>query len=61
MAKEPFKNPPDVLNAKQLAEVLHQSKTGAYTLLNAANFPTLKTSEWKLVMKQNLLIWLKKR
>lgn len=42
MAKEPFENLPDVLNAKHLAEALHLSKAGAYNLLNAADFPTLK-------------------
>ena len=32
MSKEPFANLPDVLNAKQLAEALHLSKAGAYTV-----------------------------
>ena len=60
MNKEPFANLPDVLNAKQLAEALHLSKTGAYNLLNADDFPTLKIGGRKLVMKQDLLLWLKK-
>lgn len=60
MAKEPFENLPDVLNAKHLAEALHLSKAGAYNLLNAADFPTLKIGGRKLVMKQDLLLWLKK-
>ena len=60
MNKEPFANLPDVLNAKQLAEALHLSKAGAYNLLNADDFPTLKIGGRKLVMKQDLLLWLKK-
>ena len=60
MNKEPFANLPDVLNAKQLAEALHLSKAGAYNLLNTDDFPTLKIGGRKLVMKQELLLWLKK-
>ena len=60
MNKEPFANLPDVLNANQLAEALHLSKAGAYNLLNADDFPTLKIGGRKLVMKQDLLLWLKK-
>ena len=59
MNKEPFANLPDVLNANQLAEALHLSKAGAYNLLNADDFPTLKIGGRKLVMKQDLLLWLK--
>ncbi len=55
MSKEPFANLPDVLNAKQLAEALHLSKAGAYNLLNADDFPTLKIGGRKLVIKQDLL------
>jgi len=36
------------------------SKAGAYNLLNAEDFPTLKIGGRKLVMKQDLLLWLKK-
>ena len=60
MSKEPFANLPDVLNAKQLAEALHLSKAGAYNLLNADDFPTLEIGGRKLVIKQDLLLWLKK-
>ncbi len=60
MSNTPFENLPDVLNAKQLAEALQLSKAGAYNLLNAADFPTLKIGGRKLVMKQDLLLWLKK-
>ena len=60
MNKEPFANMSDVLKAKLLAEALHLSKAGAYNLLNADDFPTLKIGGRKLVMKQDLVLWLKK-
>lgn len=60
MNKTPFENLPDVLDAKQLAEALHLSKAGAYNLLNTDDFPTLKIGGRKLVMKQDLIVWLKK-
>ena len=59
MSKEPFANLPDVLNAKQLAEALQISKPGPSILLNQNNFPTLKIGGRKLVIKQDLLLWLK--
>ena len=34
MSKEPLETMPDVMDAKQLAEVLRISKAGAYNLLN---------------------------
>ena len=60
MSKEPFENMPDVLDVKQLADALHLSKAGAYNLLNAPDFPTLKIGGRKLVMKDDLLMWLRK-
>lgn len=60
MGKEPFEDLPDVLNVKQLAAALHLSKAGAYNLLNSTDFPTLKIGGRKLVMKQDLLAWLKR-
>ncbi|MEI3084715.1 MAG: helix-turn-helix domain-containing protein [Oscillospiraceae bacterium] len=60
MSREPFEAMPDVMDAKQLAEALHLSKAGAYNLLNADDFPTLKIGGRKLVIKQDLLLWLKK-
>ncbi len=59
MSREPFETMPDVMNAKQLAAALHISKSGAYNLLNSEGFPTLRIGGRKLVMKQNLLVWLK--
>lgn len=60
MSKEPFENMPDVLDVKQLATALHLSKAGAYNLLNAPDFPTLRIGGRKLVMKGDLLMWLRK-
>ena len=59
MSKEPLETIPDVMDAKQLAEVLRISKAGAYNLLNSSDFPTLRISGRKLVMKQDLLEWLR--
>jgi len=50
---------PDVMDAKQIAEALQISKAGAYNLLNSPDFPTLQIGGRKLVMKNDLLEWLK--
>ena len=47
------------MDAKQLAEALHLSKAGAYNLLNSPDFPTLRIGGRKLVMKHDLLEWLR--
>lgn len=60
MSKEPFETMPDVMDAKQLAEALQISKAGAYNLLNEPDFPTLRIGGRKLVMKNDLVDWLKK-
>ena len=60
MSKEPFENLPDVLDVAQLAEALHLSRAGAYNLLNQTDFPTLRIGGRKLVMKQDLIDWLRK-
>ena len=60
MSREPFETMPDVMDAKQLAKALQISKAGAYNLLNASEFPTLHIGGRKLVMKNELIIWLKK-
>lgn len=60
MSREPFETMPDVMDAKQLAEALQISKAGAYNLLNNPDFPTLRIGGRKMVMKQDLLIWLKR-
>ena len=61
MNRQPFETMPDVMDAKQLAESLRISKAGAYNLLNDPDFPTLRIGGRKLVMKQDLIIWLKSR
>ena len=59
MSREPFETMPDVMDAKQLAEALQISKAGAYNLLNSPDFPTLRIGGRKLVMKSELILWLK--
>ena len=61
MSREPFETMPEVMDAKQLAEALQISKTGAYNLLNDPDFPTLRIGGRKLVMKHELVEWLKSR
>lgn len=60
MSREPFEALPDVMDAKQLAAALRISKAGAYNLLNSPDFPTLRIGGRKLVMKNDLLEWLKR-
>ena len=59
MRREPFETMPDVMDAKQIAEALQISKAGAYNLLNSPDFPTLRIGGRKLVMKNELVEWLK--
>ena len=59
MKKQPFETMPDVMDAKQIAEALQISKAGAYNLLNSPDFPTLRIGGRKLVMKADLMDWLK--
>ena len=61
MSKEPFETMPDVMDANQLAKALQISKAGAYNLLNDPDFPTLRIGGRKLVMKNELVEWLKSR
>ena len=61
MSREPFEAMPDVMDAKQLAEALQISKAGAYNLLSSPDFPTLRIGGRKLVMKNELMEWLKSR
>ena len=60
MSKEPFETMPDILDSKQISEALRLSRAGVYNLLNNPEFPTLKIGGRKLVMKQDLIQWLKK-
>ena len=59
MNRQPFETMPDVMGAKQIAEALQISKAGAYNLLNDPDFPTLRIGGRKLVMKADLMDWLK--
>ena len=59
MSREPFETMPDVMNVKQYAAALHISQSGAYNLLNSPDFPILQIGGLKLMMKQDLLVWLK--
>ena len=59
MSREPLETMPDVMDAKQVAEVLRISKAGAHNLLNSSDFPTLRVGGRKLVMKHDLLEWLR--
>ncbi|MDE6852499.1 MAG: helix-turn-helix domain-containing protein [Lachnospiraceae bacterium] len=52
---------PDVMDAKQLAVALQISKAGAYNPLNSPDFPPLRIGGRKLVMKNELVEWLKSR
>ena len=61
MTREPFETMPDVMDVKQIAQVLHLSRAGTYNLMNNPSFPTLLIGGRKLVMKQDLIIWLKSR
>ena len=59
MSRAPIETMPDVMDAKQLAQALQISKAGAYNLLNDPDFPTLRIGGRKLVMKNELVEWLK--
>ena len=60
MSTAPFETLPDVLAVTQLAETLHLSRAGAYNLLNQPVFPTLRIGGRKMVMKQDLIDWLRR-
>ena len=60
MSREPLETMPDVMDAKQLAKALQISKAGAYNLLNDPDFPTLRIGGRKMVMKSELIAWLKR-
>jgi hypothetical protein len=53
-----LENRPDVLTAKDLQNILHISRAGAYNLLNTPGFPTTTLGRSKRVMKNHLLDWL---
>ena len=59
MSDQIFNDLPDILDAPQIASVLRISRAGAYNLLSSEDFPTLHIGRRKLVMKNDLITWLK--
>lgn len=59
MSDQIFNDLPDILDATQIASVLRISRAGAYNLLSSEDFPTLHIGRRKLVMKNDLIAWLK--
>ena len=59
MSNKTFEQLPDILDARQLANALRISRAGAYNLLSSEDFPTLRIGRRKLVMKNDLITWLK--
>ena len=59
MSDQIFNDQPDILDASQIASALRISRAGAYNLLSSEDFPTLHIGRRKLVMKNDLIQWLK--
>lgn len=59
MSNQIFDDLPDILDAAQIAAALRISRAGAYNLLSSEDFPTLHIGRRKLVMKNDLITWLK--
>ena len=59
MPRELFEDMPDVMDARHLAQALRISRASAYNLLNSDDFPTLRIGKRKLVMRDDLIAWLK--
>ena len=59
MSYQLFDDLPDILDARQIALALRISRASAYNLLSSADFPTLHIGKRKLVMKVDLIQWLK--
>ena len=59
MSDRIFDDLPDILDASQIASALRISRAGAYNLLSSEDFPTLHIGRRKLVMKNDLIQWLK--
>ncbi len=60
MSYQLFDDLPDILDARQIAFALRVSRASAYNLLSSADFPTLHIGKRKLVMKTDLIQWLKR-
>ena len=59
MSDQIFDDLPDILDASQISSALRISRAGAYNLLSSEDFPTLHIGRRKLVMKNDLITWLK--
>ena len=59
MSYQIFDGLPDILDATQIASALRISRAGAYNLLSSEDFPTMHIGRRKLVMKNDLIQWLK--
>ena len=59
MSYQLFDDLPDILDARQIALALRISRASAYNLLSSTDFPTLHIGKRKLVMKTDLIQWLK--
>ena len=59
MSDQIFNDLPDILDVSQIASALRISRAGAYNLLSSVDFPTLHIGRRKLVMKTDLIQWLK--
>ena len=59
MSDQIFNHLPDILYASEIASALRISRAGAYNLLSSADFPTLHIGRRNLVMKNDLIQWLK--
>ena len=59
MSYQLFDDLPDILDARQIASALRISRASAYNLLSSADFPTLHIGKRKLVMKTDLIQWLR--
>ena len=56
-----FDQLPVLINAEELAQLLGVSRTHAYTLMHAKNFPTIYIGKRMMVQKDHLLDWLSKQ
>lgn len=56
-----FDQLPVLINAEELAKLLGVSRTHAYTLMHAKNFPTIYIGKRMMVQKDHLLDWLSKQ
>lgn len=56
-----FDQLPITLNADQLAQVLGISRSGAYQLMHADDFPTIKIGKRMVVPKEELRLWMDRK